>query len=65
MEEIFQHLVERRVVYNFIRMNGSTDLMIEEFNKILGGFNGGKPVRVTELASRDYSVFLELMVRSE
>ncbi|KAJ3214523.1 hypothetical protein HDU67_001547 [Dinochytrium kinnereticum] len=64
MDEIFQMITERRIIYNFMRLNDTCDLMIEAFNTIVKRYNRGKPIRVSDLNSEDVSSFLNLMVRS-
>ncbi|KAI8833350.1 hypothetical protein BC829DRAFT_407947 [Chytridium lagenaria] len=63
-EEIFEFMTSHRIVYNFMRLNSSCDIMVREFNSIMGLFQGGKEIRVSELRTTDVVVFLEMMVKS-
>ncbi|KAJ3096519.1 hypothetical protein HDU97_005807 [Phlyctochytrium planicorne] len=64
MEEIFQMVTERRIIYNFLRLNKACDTMIVAMNEISKSYYRGREIRVTDLGSSDTSFFVDMMVRS-
>ncbi|KAI8846832.1 hypothetical protein BC829DRAFT_254940 [Chytridium lagenaria] len=65
MEDILREMTERGIIYNFIRLNNSCDIMVREFSTILSRYNRGRPVRVTELGdSADTTLFTSMMASS-